>query len=317
MIRHDTLGLNHSLQFGYIEADAPNAAIPAIETSITATATAATYSKIFAFGDSLSDAGNDYILTKQAEPIAPIYSDGRFTNGAVWVQDLATSLDLPAVTPSLAGGTDFAYGGAYAGGEPLHTLGPDDLPGQLTQFEAANPKPSASALYTLSIGGNDVLKAISTYGTSPAAALTDLQDAISNEASFIGSLASDGAKYFMVMNVPDLGKTPLESGNDAVATKLSKYYDQKLATSLKALAAKDHVSIRIVNVFLLLDDVIADPSKYGFSNVTEPVWTGNTVSASSGTLNATGSAQNLYLFFDGVHPTSAGHLQIANLALTG
>ena len=64
------------------------------------------------------------------------YSDGRFTNGNVWVQDLAQNLGLPAVKPSLAGGTDYAYGGAETGQTSVHTVNPTDLPSQLAQFAA-------------------------------------------------------------------------------------------------------------------------------------------------------------------------------------
>jgi outer membrane lipase/esterase len=78
--------------------------------------------------------------------------------------------------------------------------------------------------------------------------------------------------------------------------------------------AKDHLSIHLVDVFKLIDAAVADPSKYGLSNVTTPVWTGNYYDPFSGTLNATGSAQNKYLFFDSLHPTAAGHLAVADLA---
>ncbi len=92
-----TLGLSQTLQFGAV----PQAPAPA-------------YSTIYAFGDSLSDAGNDYIASDGVVPTGFVYSDGRFSNGAVWVQDLAHKLGLGAVTPSLDGGHDFAYGGAEA-----------------------------------------------------------------------------------------------------------------------------------------------------------------------------------------------------------
>ena len=66
------------------------------------------------FGDSLSDVGNVYLATNGIEPASP-YVDGQFSNGPVWVQDLAARLGLPALTPSLAGGSDYAFGGATTG----------------------------------------------------------------------------------------------------------------------------------------------------------------------------------------------------------
>jgi phospholipase/lecithinase/hemolysin len=49
------------------------------------------YSSIYSFGDSLSDAGNAYILDGGTDPLPP-YSSGRFTNGNVWVHDLSQML---------------------------------------------------------------------------------------------------------------------------------------------------------------------------------------------------------------------------------
>jgi outer membrane lipase/esterase len=87
-----------------------------------------------------------------------------------------------------------------------------------------------------------------------------------------------------------------------------------LSTSLTALAAKDHLNIHIVNTFQLIDEAVADPSHFGLTNVTNPVWTGNFTSSTSGSLNATGAAQNTYLFFDHLHPTATGHEAIATVA---
>ena len=53
------------------------------------------------------------------------------------------------------------------------------------------------------------------------------------------------------------------------------------------------------------------PAAYGFTNVTQPVWSGNLTDSHSGTLAATGAAQNGYLFFDDLHPTAAGHALLA------
>jgi phospholipase/lecithinase/hemolysin len=273
------------------------------------------FSTIYAFGDSLSDAGNDYVASFGVLPSSPPYSDGRFSNGAVWVQDLAKSLGLPGLKPSLDGGRDFAYGGAEAGQENLHTVTPIDLPSQLVQFLADDPHPSANALYTLSIGANDLLDAIPAYAHNPSGADADIAAAVNNESLFVQGLAADGARNFLILNVPDLGKTPEEAGNAAVASQLSALYDADLEASLKSLVAKDHLSIHLVDTYALIDDGVANPAKYGLKNVTTPVWTGNYDNPFSGTLNAHGAAQNTYLFFDHLHPTAAGHAIVAHAAL--
>ena len=112
---------------------------------------------MYAFGDSLTDTGNVSLATFGHGAGSPPYADRSFSNGPVWAQDLAQSLGLPPLQPSLAGGTDFAYGGAETGQTPAHTLNPTDLPSQYSQFLTQVPSPQAGALYAVWIGSNDVL----------------------------------------------------------------------------------------------------------------------------------------------------------------
>jgi phospholipase/lecithinase/hemolysin len=276
----------------------------------------AAFSTIYAFGDSLSDAGNDYAASFGLLPASP-YSDGRFTNGRVWVQDLAHDLHLPIPQASLDGGNDFAYGGAEAGSEPLHSALPIDLPSQLLQFAVEDPHPAANALYTLSIGANDLLDAIPDYASNPTLAEADVTAAVADEVKFVSRLIGLGAKVFDILNVPDLGKTPEErsAGTTATATSLSAQYDAALGRSLAALASQDHVTIDVVNAFALIDAGVADPGAYGLKNVTLPVWTGNYY-GTDGTLSVHGKAANTYLFFDELHPTAEGHAIVASAALS-
>jgi outer membrane lipase/esterase len=112
-----------------------------------------------------------------------------------------------------------------------------------------------------------------------------------------------------------LGKTPAEAGSASAASLLSSLYDQELSAGLTVLGVADHLDIHVLNSFALIDAAVADPAAYGLKNVTTPVWTGNYTSDKSGTLHATGAAQNSYLFFDQLHPTETGHLALAGLAL--
>src|SRR5580704_13702843 len=97
---------------------------------------------IYSFGDSLSDVGNDSTLSGGLLPGAP-YVNGQFSNGPVWVQDLATALGLSPLTPSLLSGTDYAYGAAETGSTSFNTSNPaTDLAGptgQVAQFLETNP----------------------------------------------------------------------------------------------------------------------------------------------------------------------------------
>jgi phospholipase/lecithinase/hemolysin len=270
------------------------------------------FSAVYAFGDSLSDAGNVSVAALRTIPASP-YSDGRFTNGNVWVQDLAQNLGLPAVKPSLAGGTDYAYGGAETGLTSAHIINPIDLPSQLAQFVANVPNSSPNALYTVWAGSNDVLD-IANSTETPAQQQTSVQQAVANETATISGLVAHGAKDLVVMDVPDLGKTPYEMARPATgatSSALVQEFNSDLGSALQAMMASGGAKIDYVDTYGLLNMAVANPAAFGFTNVTQPVWTGNLTSPTSGTLAATGSAQNGYLFFDDLHPTAAGHALLA------
>ncbi|MBV9248530.1 MAG: SGNH/GDSL hydrolase family protein [Acetobacteraceae bacterium] len=279
--------------------------------------TAKGYTAVYAFGDSLSDAGNIAYSTRGAVPASPPYSDGRFSNGPVWIQDLSQDLGLPPVKASLAGGTDFAYGGAETGPTPVHAVNPTDLPGQVAQFAVDDPIRQPDALYAVWIGSNDVLD-IANHITDPVQQQADVATAVQNEVSAISSLVALGAKDLLVLNVPNIGESPYEVERgpviSATASSLSGLYNQELASSLQGLMASGAAKVDLLDTYSLLDEAIANPGPYGFTNVTSPVWNGDLTSPSSGTMAATGTAQSKYLFFDDLHPTAQTHALLASAA---
>jgi len=283
----------------------------------TLPAAATTFSALYSFGDSLSDAGNVFVATGGLEP-APPYSSGRFSNGPVWVQDLSASLGLPPLTPSLLGGNDFAVGGAFTGTTPVHTLSPGDLAKQFAQFAASHPVAPSDALYALTIGANDLFSLLGSPDPMAIAAAT-ISAAVGNIDSVVGGLATAGARDFIVMTVPDLGVVPavtvLGASASALATDLTAGFNASLEASLAALASADALDIKFLDAFSLVDQAVADPSAFGFTDVTTPCWTGNFF-GTGGTLCATtAAAQDTHLFWDMEHPTEAAHALLANEAL--
>ncbi len=296
-----------------------SAGVVALGAALSTPASAANYPALYAFGDSLSDAGNAYLATGGAEPISPPYSGGRFSNGPVWVQDLAAQLGLGPLAPSLAGGTDFAVGGAETGTTPVHTANASDLPAQLAAFQGAVPKPASGALYSLWIGANDLFSILATPGITPTVAEADASAAAANVASFVAGLAADGAKNLLLVTVPNLGVAPAVTAHgtaaETAATDLSAYFDQILVQDVGAEAASHGMNLSVLDTFSLIDGAIANPAKFGFTNVSDPCWTGSYTSASSGTLcSNTQAGQDQYLFWDQVHPTAAGQQIVADAA---
>jgi phospholipase/lecithinase/hemolysin len=241
---------------------------------------------------------------------------------------------LPVVAGA-SGGTDYAIGGAVTG-VTTENAGPTvplyDLDAQLATFQHDVPTPPANALATVSIGGNDVFDLVedanfaALYGAGTTLANVaatqagmDIAQSVSVEASFLGSLAGLGIDNIVVMNVPDIGKTPeiTERGatTAADATVLSEYYDNLLATGIAGLStATVHVSV--ADSFQLIDSAVADPAAYGLQNVTSPVYSGSFSSFTPGDLvSSDPNTQNTYLFFDKEHPTETGEANLAETAL--
>ena len=299
------------------------------------------YSALYAFGDSLSDAGNASVVTRLIgqTPVSPPYfketygnsTANVFSNGPVAVQDLSLQLGLGTLAPSLLGGNDYAYGGAQTGSTPQNSGDLQapllSLPFQLTQFEIGVSRPAADALYTLAIGGNDLFSILSDTGLSAAQQARDVTAAVNNEYDAITRLAKDGARNLVVFNIPDLGKVPevtfgLANGSDkpnagtnALASSLASSYNTQLASAISRATAATGIQVTTVDLYGFTDAAVANPGSYGLDSVNVPAWSGNFTDAKSGALNSTDPAvQNRSLFWDDVHPTASVHNMAANIA---
>ncbi|MEM6562436.1 MAG: SGNH/GDSL hydrolase family protein, partial [Planctomycetota bacterium] len=111
-------------------------------------------SEVVYFGDSLVDVGNVDTATIGLIPGGD-YFDGRFSNGLLFSEYLATDLGVAVPTNSLAGGNNFAFGGAGASGNNFLGVIPS-VENQVNFFLAGNT-PTADALYLLWGGSNDII----------------------------------------------------------------------------------------------------------------------------------------------------------------
>ncbi len=258
-------------------------------------AIAATFSQIIVYGDSLSDLGRVSVATGGA---APPYTqgNGKFSNGNIWIEYLADSLGI-ATTPN----TNFAVGGATTGTantiQPLISITIPALVG-VQQEIIANPISDPDALYVVWAGANDYLG--STIPTNPAVSIANL-------SSEITTLISRGAKNILVPNLADLGKLPatLNTTNSASLDTLTLVHNTGLAASINSLSqANPGVNLNLLDVNSLFNQVVNNPSSFGFDNVTNQCITASSVCGTPDT----------YLFWDYMHPTTAGHKLIGELA---
>jgi phospholipase/lecithinase/hemolysin len=284
---------------------------------------AAPYTKIVVFGDSLSDVGNE--RAQHGNVGAPNYYTGRNSNGLLWVDGLAAALGEPALSNSLAGGTDFAYGGATASNIGNWTPG---LTSQLnTYLTGVSQRADPGALYIVWAGANDFLSTLVTTGVAPNTLMSTISQSSvaachNGYATWAGyvsgtvsTLYTAGARNFLVPNLPALSKTPaLKSNTTPIKNSIDAEvvnFNNTLSSNLSTLATLPGIDIKILDDYTLLNQAIASPTGYlgagaNVSNACYPP-TGLTSSYSS-------SIASHYLFWDYIHPSAAGHKVLADAA---
>lgn len=190
----------------------------------------ASTTSFLAFGDSLVDSGNRQIVTEAAGGDWPeaVYPGGNFTNGESW----ATQLGL---TPSLAGGSNFAYGGA-------RTIYNDDpwpeLFKQIRAFNESGLKVDDNTSAAIWVGGNDFL-ALGDSAT-PANVAKTIEYVVFKIASGVSQLYEAGVSTVLVLGLPDFGILPQFAGDpvsSAQATFVTDSFNAALSETLAALDA--------------------------------------------------------------------------------
>jgi phospholipase/lecithinase/hemolysin len=234
------------------------------------------FDHLVVLGDSLSDTGNA----------------GRFSNGPVWVEQLAVELKI-ALTPSNRGGLNFAVGGARL---DRHS-GSHNLRAQ-ADLLLSQPQPSGRTLHVVYGGGNDLLAAV---GHSDPHRI--IETAMQSLRSIVMDLIAHGATDLLMPNLPDIGMTPEIRGRGSKAVEeaaiLSDRYNQAVESISQAAAR----SVRVYRFDIrgLAESVRKDPLAFGFIDIVTPC---------RGLLRCEG-----YLFWDGVHPTTGAHARLAASAL--
>lgn len=263
--------------------------------------------QIVAFGDSLTDPGNASIVSGGADP-GPGYATrtvpglsspvGYFTNpqsgsgpSGLWIDQFAAMLGVADPAPALApsGGTNYAFAGALTGG-----TNPQDMQNQVNLFLGATSGAAPSNdLYTFWGGANDLIA-----GVSPVTAANNIM-------SEIEQVSAAGGQNFLWFNLPELGLTPevsaLGPGIVAGIDVASEEFDAAWSADLTTL---DALGINVIGVDINseINNIVADPSAYGFANVTQSC----DVTA--------GCNPNTFLFWDQLHPTTYADSLIANVA---
>jgi outer membrane lipase/esterase len=287
----------------------PAAAI-ALAVFASAPAAAGPYSSLIVFGDSLSDNGNNalaglfdptQVITGNSYIPSNTYASRVYSNGPVWASDVAAAIGVPLV-PSLAGGTDFAFGGATTG---TAGPGPGGFPYSLLAqsgmyLGATGNTASASALYVIAGGGNDARAALAAIGGGADAATTIATTAASiaaNVGAIVDSLQLAGAQHIVVWDAPNLGLAPAVVAGGAA--NLATFLTASMNVALN-LRLTGEAGVTTFDLFGLGTQIAQQPGLFGFSNVTDACGA------------VAGADCSQYAYWDGIHPTAAAHRVIAD-----
>lgn len=237
---------------------------------------AANFKRIVIFGDSLTDPGYLYQLLFKILPKSPPYYEGRFSNGPTWAEEVGNYFYSNYYIDNEV----YALGGATA---VFHMPSPKFISPATLQWEVDKYllnnifSDKSDTLFIIWIGGNDYLF---DADAEPENATTEVVDRI---AWAVEKLASHGGQHFLVMNLPDLSKTPIakENGQTAQLSTMTVMHNQKLAAALDRIRkANPGMSVLSYDIYAMLNDVIQDPSKvnqkYGIhlTNTHEACWGG-------------------------------------------
>ncbi|MBP0592467.1 SGNH/GDSL hydrolase family protein [Paraburkholderia sp. LEh10] len=335
--------------------------------------------QVVSFGDSLSDVGT------YSPVITASFGGGRYTTnpGEVWTQKIAEYYG-DTLTPAYVGGfgqplkANGGFGYAQGGSDVSRVDGIGFAPNnmaqttwpvtqQVQQYLTDHGNFNANQLVLINGGANDVLQNLTAMLTTietQVAKLTDptqapgvVQSVALNTvgpmaktlAVQIATIVAKGATHVVVMDVPDIGKTPLATslaaqfGSSQIPQVISGIVATYNGVLQQALAAAG-VSTKVVYIAMsdLFTPVLANPAAQGFSNTTGTACNvaqmsanatayakanpsvltggitaeqygqlfGSSLFCSPNTLVAAGADQS-YVFADAIHPTTHAHAAIA------
>ncbi|WP_299850756.1 SGNH/GDSL hydrolase family protein [uncultured Roseovarius sp.] len=287
-----------------------------LTTAVQAASFTDVYTSFYSFGDSLSDDGK----FTQLDP--PSFG-GRFSNGLVWAEHIEDQFVAARRDTG-----NLALGGATAGDVNLRPSGPlSTFKGQVAVFanslrtglglptrvlpsvevKSTGPQPGANPLLSVWFGANDIFQ-----GFNPISAA----DAVADGIRLLNSIDKNVFDDFLVVALPDLGKTPAFAGADSAgATFASNLFNAQLARHLRALRIE---GLNIVGfdpgtvVQQILDSIDAGTFNFGILDAENPC----TLSVGAfldpnvtnpGSCLDLGIDPDRLLFVDGVHPNAVAH----------
>ena len=200
-----------------------------------------------------------------------------------------------------------AHGGTFSGNDIVFVMA------------GANDVFYQAAVFNNTVGaGGDPTAALNAAVLAVQTAATELANDVSTQ--IVGS----GAKYVVVINVPDISSTPyVTSIADPTAKAQTKGLFDALVSAFNTQLKTDlpdSANVLNVDAFTASQDEVAHKDKYNLTNVTEtacdltapsPNAFGSSLACNAADLNtafdSSLTTSSHYLFADTVHPTPYGH----------
>ena len=246
------------------------------------------FEAIYAFGDSLTDTGNN-------PAPATGYYQGRYSNGPLWIEYLSTQLGL-AYEPT----RNFAQ----SGGETTNALI------QVQQFAA--PTNADRALFVVWAGGNDFIHNFSK-GLDDGFWNALIFQSVGNLSNAVSQLYADGARTIVVPNQVDLSRIPLalDSGYPSFALSYLRgkvdQFNTSLASALSAIGqARPDLHLIPLDVHAPFNALLTNLTSYGFTKADPDALTDSLLTDKS----FDGPGKD-YVFWDPIHPTTKAHAIVA------
>jgi len=259
-----------------------------------------TDSTLYIFGDSLSDVGNANAASAGLVPDINYY-EGRFSNGPIFPDLLAQSLATP-MKSSRSYGSNYAFAG-------MRSIA---VNAQVFNYqENVNGVADAAAIYIIWSGANDLLELLRNPDST-----NTVSTAIAHIANAIENLSSMGAQKIIVLNQVNMAKLPRTiaaenetPGTLAAASVLTDEFNVALTNKLNEIETIPEKNISTIrfDVHALFEDMTANPTNYGLENVSEPCYIKNEFAVELSGNETICDSPDEYLFWDSIHPTTAGH----------
>ncbi len=270
--------------------------------------------RLLSFGDEASvitDSGTKYALNALNTAGTAIDCN----NDVLWTQYLGAHYGLvfPQCNPNGVGTSSRIY--ASLGAKAA------DVEAQINSHLAGGGSFGAKDLVTVLAGANDVIAQFERSGATEADMTAVLQAAGAGLAAQINRIANAGGKV-LVSLVPDMGLTPYAVDKEASAAGSAALLSRLTVAFNSAMREKLLNDGRYIGLLLtneLLQSIVANPSTYGFNNVTQAACaspaTADLLTCTTSTL-VSGADSGTWLWAGSVQLAPNGHARLGTLAVT-